>query len=164
MSKFRRIKKIKLGSRSRMRVANTHRNFSPLRPLEQKLWGEEVRTPRIKWILFCEKVEEIKNFRRIYQYKCGSRSHMSVANTENRFQPPRTSTHRNIHTWRTFKFTKWKKNWIFFEKVEKMNNLRRIFKQKCGSRSRMRGVNIHNTFQTPRSLRTEGIRLGSQWN
>ena len=52
----------------------------------------------------------------------------------------------------------------FFEKVEKMNNLRRIFKQKCGSRSRMRGVNTHNKFQTPRYLRREGIGLGSQWD
>ena len=87
---------------------------------------------------------------------------MRMANTENRFQPPRTSTHRNIHTWRTFKFTEWKKNiGFFFEKVEKMNNLRRIFKQKCGSRSRMRGVNAHNKFQTPRTLRTEVIRLGT---
>ena len=35
-----------------------------------------------------------------------------------------------------------------------MNNFRRILKQKCGSRSRMRGVNTHNKFQTPRTLRT----------
>ena len=45
-----------------------------------------------------------------------------------------------------------------------MNNFRRILKQKCGSRSRMRVVNMHNTFQTPRTLRTEVIRLGSEWD
>ena len=35
-----------------------------------------------------------------------------------------------------------------------MNNFRRILKQKCDSRSRMRGVNTHNKFQTPSTRRT----------
>ena len=35
-----------------------------------------------------------------------------------------------------------------------MNNFRRILKQKCDSRSRMRRVNTHNIFQTPRTIRT----------
>ena len=35
-----------------------------------------------------------------------------------------------------------------------MNNFRCILKQKCGSRFGMRGVNTHNTCQTPRTLRT----------
>ena len=45
-----------------------------------------------------------------------------------------------------------------------MNNFRRMLKQKCDSRSRMRGVNTHNTLQSPRTLRTEVIRLGSEWD
>ena len=45
-----------------------------------------------------------------------------------------------------------------------MNNFRRILKQKCGSRSRVRGVNTHNKLQTPSTLRTEVIRLGSEWD
>ena len=35
-----------------------------------------------------------------------------------------------------------------------MNNFLRILKQKCGSRSRMRGANTHNKSQGPRTLRT----------
>ena len=118
LSNFRRIKIIKFGSRSRMRVANTHNNFSPLGPLEQMLWGEEVtELLGINWILFCEKVEKMNNFRRIYHYKCGSRSHMRVANTENRFLPPRISTHRNIHTLKNIQIYKMKKKyWICFWK------------------------------------------------
>ena len=35
-----------------------------------------------------------------------------------------------------------------------MNNFYRILNQKCGSRSRMKGVNTHEKFQTPSTLRT----------
>ena len=45
-----------------------------------------------------------------------------------------------------------------------MINFRRILKPKCDSRSRMRVVNTHNKFQTTRTLRTEVIRKGSEWD
>ena len=45
-----------------------------------------------------------------------------------------------------------------------MNNFHRILNKKCGSRSRMKGVNTHDKCQTPRTLRTEVIRLGSEWD
>ena len=35
-----------------------------------------------------------------------------------------------------------------------MKNFRKILKQKCGSRFRKRGVNTHNKFQAPRTVRT----------
>ena len=35
-----------------------------------------------------------------------------------------------------------------------MNNFHLIVKQKCGSRSRKRGVNTHNKFQTRRTIIT----------
>ena len=45
-----------------------------------------------------------------------------------------------------------------------MNNFHRILNQKCGSRSRMKGVNTHDKFQTRCTLRTGVIRLGSEWD
>ena len=53
---------------------------------------------------------------------------------------------------------------MFFVKVEKMNNFHRILKQKCGSRSGMRVVNTMTNFRPYRTLRTEVIRLGSEWD
>ena len=45
-----------------------------------------------------------------------------------------------------------------------MNNFHRILKPKRDSRSRMRVVNTHGKFHTPRTLRTEVIRLGIEWD
>ena len=45
-------------------------------------------------------------------------------------------------------------NVLFLKKLKKMNNFHLILKQKCGGRSRMRGINTHDKFQTPRTLRT----------
>ena len=72
----------------------------------------------------------MNNFRRIYKYKCGSRSHMRVANTENRFQPLGSAhigtytleEHSNLQNEKIIDF--------FFGKVEKMNNFLPILKQK----------------------------------
>ena len=106
----------------------------------------------------------MNNFRRIYKYKCGSRSHMRVANTENRFQPL-GSAHIGTYTLEEHSNLQNEKNNRFcFEKVEKMNNFRRILRQKCGSRFSMSGFNTHNKFQAPRTRRTDVIRLGSEWD
>ena len=43
-----------------------------------------------------------------------------------------------------------------------MKNFRQRLFLKCGSRSRMRGVNTHNKFQTPRTLRTGVIKTGEK--
>ena len=53
---------------------------------------------------------------------------------------------------------------FFFEKVEKNEQFSSNFKSKCGSRSRMKGVNTHDKFQTRCTLRTGVIRLGSEWD
>ena len=45
-----------------------------------------------------------------------------------------------------------------------MNNFHRILNKKCGSRSRMKGVNTHDKAQTRCTLRTGVIRLGSEWD
>ena len=52
---------------------------------------------------------------------------------------------------------------MFFFKL-KIIHYRRILKQKCGSRPRMKRVNTHNKFQVSRTFSTEVIRLSSEWD
>ena len=73
-------------------------------------------------------------------------------NTHNTFQPPRTLRTEVMTEVMRRRSDNSSKELIFF--IEKINDFRRILEQQFGSRSRVTGLNTHNNFQPPRTLRT----------